>query len=268
MSHAVPTLADRLAAARLDWIVPDWPAPPGVGALVTTRAGGIGAGSKATMDLGSRVDETGAPAENRRRLRAFLPAEPRWLDQVHGSTVAVLRAGQDAPSVVADAAVTGEHGVVCAVRTADCLPVLFSDRHGDAVGIAHAGWRGLALGVIENTVAALAALGAHPKDILAWLGPAIGAAAFEVGGDVYDAFVTRDAKDGNCFARTGEAKWQADLYGLARARLAAAGVVAIHGGGFCTRTDEARFFSWRRDRDCGRMAAVIWRAPEQASAHV
>jgi YfiH family protein len=269
VSRARPAaLAERLAAAGLDWIVPDWAAPHSVGALTTTRSGGVSDGPRSTMDLGGCSDNIGAPAENRRRLRAFLPAEPRWLWQVHGSAVAVLGADTGTPPPVADAAVTRQPGVICAVRTADCLPVLFADGRGTTVGVAHAGWRGMAEGVLENTVAALENLGVRAEDLLAWLGPAIGPAAFEVGADVHDAFVDRDAADRSCFVRGREGKWQADLYGLARRRLAAAGVGTVGGGGFCTRTDEARFFSWRRERDCGRMATVVWLAPDPVAAHV
>ena len=264
----MPALADRLAGAGLDWIVPDWAAPARVGALVTTRAGGVSVGPMATMDLGTHDDVAGAPAENRRRLRAFLPAEPRWLAQVHGSAVAVLVADPSASPPVADAAVTRQPGIVCAVRTADCLPVMFADRHGTAVGIAHAGWRGLAQGVLENTVAALAGLGVDPQDVLVWLGPAIGPAAFEVGTDVFDAFVAPNAEDRSSFERGREGRWHADLCALAHRRLVAAGVGAVGGGGFCTRTDDTRFFSWRRERNCGRMAAVVWLAPAAAAAHV
>ena len=153
-SSARSRLAQRIEAAGLDWIVPDWPVPPGVQAVLTTRTGGVSAGALATMNLGKRTgDSDEAVAENRRRLGAFLPAEPRWLHQVHGTAVAVQRAQQDGVAAVADAAVTREPGVVCAVLTADCLPVLLADRRGSVVGVAHAGWRGLAAGVLERTVA-------------------------------------------------------------------------------------------------------------------
>ena len=176
------------------------------------------------MNLGRNVrDDTEALAENRRRLQALLPAAPTWLDQVHGAAVVTLTAAAPSlPSPVADAAVTRERGVVCAVLTADCLPVLFADRGGNAVGIAHAGWRGLAAGVLEATIAALGNLGARADDLVAWLGPAIGPARFEVGADVHERFCADDPEAGICFTPHGPGKWHADLYGLARARLRAA----------------------------------------------
>jgi YfiH family protein len=263
MSRATElSLATRIGAADLDWIVPGWPAPPGVNALVTTRAGGVSSGPYATLNLGQRThDDPAALAVNHRRLNAFLPTAPTWLDQVHGAAVAVLGSPPNAMRPVADAAVTRETGVVCAVLTADCLPVLFADRHGNVVGIAHAGWRGLAGGVLEMAVAALGNLGASANDLLAWLGPAIGPAAFEVGADVHAAFHARDPGALAYFAPQREGKWLADLYGLARRQLAVAGVNTVSGGGYCTWTDAARFFSYRRERESGRMAALVWIAP-------
>lgn len=273
----------RLAAALreegLDWIVPDWPAPADVGAFVTTRRGGVSAGRCATMNLARHSDDDPAAlAENRRRLYRFVPAPPVWLDQVHGTAVVTLdRApapGTPAsgtptgdgsttgtPAAVADAAVTRERDVVCAVRTADCMPVLFAARTRSVVGAAHAGWRGLAAGVLEATVAAMAAHGAPASDLVAWLGPGIGPAAFEVGGEVRAAFCDADPDAAPCFTRHGDGKWHANLYALARRRLAATGVVHVSGGEWCTFTDAERFFSHRRDRTPARMAALIWRAP-------
>ena len=255
-------LVSRLHASGLDWIVPDWPAPARVGALVTTRRGGVSAGPLAAMNLGrTGRDEASALAENRRRLAVFLPSPPRWLDQVHGTAVATLtRDSANLPAPVADAAVTCERDVVCAILTADCLPVLFADRAGVAVGIAHAGWRGLAAGVLEATVAALSALGARREDLVAWLGPAIGPTRFEVGADVRDAFCANDDGATACFASHGQAKWHADLYELARRRLTRSGVTQVSGSGCCTFTDEAHFFSHRRDPRTGRMAALVWLA--------
>jgi hypothetical protein len=257
---ASATLATTLASTGLDWIVPEWPAPPCVGALVTTRAGGVSAGPCATMNLGRNSDDDPAAlAENQRRFAAFLPGKPAWLRQVHGAAVARLtRTASAAP--VADAAVTTERGVVCAILTADCLPVLFADRAGTAVGIAHAGWRGLAAGVVEATLAALRDLGAQPADVVVWLGPAIGSAAFEVGDEVRDAFCAPDPGAAACFAPHRAGKWHADLYGLARRRLARLGVTRVDGGDFCTYTDAGRFYSYRRDRRSGRMAAAVWLA--------
>ncbi len=262
MTSAPTVLASALRASGLDWIVPDWPAPAGVCALATTRNGGVSAGPYATLNLGRNGgDDTVAIAENQRRLNVFLPSAPVWLDQVHGATVATLTrdcAGMPVP--VADAAVTRERGVVCAILTADCLPVLFADRHGAAVGIAHAGWRGLATGVLEATIAALRNLGARPHDLLAWLGPAIGPLHFEVGADVRDPFCADDRGAEACFTPHRPGKWHADLYALARRRLVRAGVTQVHGGGHCTFTDEARFFSYRRERASGRMANAVWLA--------
>jgi len=249
--------------AGLDWIVPDWPAPAEIGALVTTRHGGPGTGAQASMNLGRDGDhEPAALAANRHRLDAFLPATPVWLDQVHGTAVATLDRvpAPGAPPPIADAAVTRERGIVCAVLTADCLPVLFAERRGNAVGIAHAGWRGLAAGIVESTVAAMRGLGAHPRDLLAWLGPGIGPEAFEVGGEVHAAFCDCDPAAASCFVPHGPGKWRADLAGLARRRLAAAGVPHVSGGDYCTYRDATRFFSYRRERATGRMAALVWRA--------
>jgi YfiH family protein len=254
------TLGTVLRDAALDWIVPDWPASANVRAFATTRAGGVSAGSYASMNLGRNSrDDPAALAENQRRFEKFLPAKPAMLGQLQGAAVATLpRAGSMAPAPVADAAVTRERGVVCAILTADCLPVLFADRAGTAVGVAHAGWRGLVAGVLEATIAALRDLGAEPGDLMASLGPAIGPAAFEVGEDVFSAFCTGDPSAAAYFAPHRPGKWHADLYGLARQRLARRGVTRVYGGGFCTFTDSARFFSYRRERESGRMATAIW----------
>jgi len=239
-----------------DWIVPDWPAPPRVKSLITTRLGGVSKGPYASFNLGPHTgDDPAAVAANRRRLRELLPAEPKWLDQVHGSQVA---AADDLDGTgAADASFTRNTGTVCAVMIADCLPVLLCDRDGGAAGIAHAGWRGLAAGVIENTVRAMEIPAGR---LLAYLGPAIGPAAFEVGAEVRDAFMNHDAAAAAAFAPSADGKWCADLYMLARQRLARVGVTQIHGGGLCTAGDPARFYSHRRDRVTGRMAALIWLA--------
>jgi YfiH family protein len=252
-------LRDRIEAAALDWIVPDWPVPPNVRALVTTRNGGVATGERASFDLGAAQGNDDAVIENRRRLGAFLPAAPHWLRQEHGTRVVRLFADSDPGHVATgDAAVTAAPRVVCAVRMADCLPVLLADRRGRAAGVAHAGWRGLSAGVVETTVAALRALGVD--DLVAWLGPAIGPASFEVGPEVRAAFCLRDPAAAQWFAPGVPGKWLADLCGLASMRLRAAGVDAVSGGGWCTRTDDARFFSYRRSRDTGRMAALVWLA--------
>jgi YfiH family protein len=232
---------------------PEWPAPPGVRAWVTERGAGDRYGE---LNLATHVgDDPARVARNRARLRTALglPTEPVWLEQVHGERVLDL----DRDGVVAaDGAVTGTAGVVCAVLTADCLPVLLASRDGRRVGVAHAGWRGLLGGVLP---AAVAALRASPGDVLAWLGPAIGPTAYEVGGDVREPFVAREPGAARWFARNGRGRWQADLFGLARDALATAGVVEIYGGSLCTHTEARRFFSHRREAPCGRMATLIWR---------
>ncbi len=239
-----------------DWIVPDWPAPARVKALITTRNGGVSPPPFDTLNLATHVgDDPAAVARNRARLRreATLPAEPRWLDQVHGRLVADLDG--EAPPCCADAAVTSTPGEVCAVLTADCLPVLLCDRAGRRVAAAHAGWRGLCGGVIE---AAVKALGVEGGAVMAWLGPAIGPGAFEVGDEVRAAFVDVDPAAAVAFSPAGGGHWRADLYRLARQRLADCGVGFVGGGGYCTVTEADRFFSYRRDGRTGRMASLIW----------
>jgi hypothetical protein len=237
-----------------DWIVPDWPAPAGVRALVTTRTGGASQGPFTAFNLGSRVgDDPAAVDHNRAALRRHLPADPVWLEQVHGA--AVVDADSAAPDERADGAVARTARRVCAVLTADCLPVLLAHRGGAAVGIAHAGWRGLAAGVIEATLGRMAV---PAGEVLAWLGPGIGPRAYEVGRDVYDAFVARDPGLGAAFEPRREGRFLVDLYAAARRRLAATGVVEVFGGGFCTYTEATRFFSCRRTRSTGRFASLIW----------
>jgi hypothetical protein len=235
---------------------PDWPAPPGVRAWVTEC--GAGGGPYRALNLATHVgDDAAEVAANRTRLRAALalPREPAWLEQVHGARVLDL----DTEAIgAADGAVTARPGVVCAVLTADCLPVLLCDAAGRRVGVAHAGWRGLLAGVLP---AAVRALGVPPDQILAWLGPAIGQAAYEVGADVRDAFLAVQPEAAARFLQNSRGRWQADLYGLARDSLGAAGVTAVYGGGFCTFRESARFFSHRREAPCGRMATLIWREP-------
>ena len=236
---------------------PDWPAPEGIRALVTTRRGGVSTGAYESLNLATHVgDDPAAVTVNRHRLRHALglPAEPAWLEQVHGARVAVLPRKDHAP---ADAAVTRVHGQVCAVLVADCLPVFLASRTGDRVGIAHAGWRGLAAGVVEATIQAMEA---DPGTLIAWLGPSIGPRAFEVGSEVRDAFTGRDAGAAAAFRPGRDGRFLADLPALARRRLAAAGVAEVHGGALCTHEDRARFFSYRRDGATGRMAALAWLA--------
>lgn len=245
-----------MTSTAIGWITPDWPVPAHVRVLSTLRAGGVSKGPYASLNLAAHVgDRDDAVAANRLLLReaAHLPAEPWWLEQVHGTEV-VLHEGAAAPAR-ADAAVAFQPGRVCAVMTADCLPVVLADRRGTRVATAHAGWRGLAAGVLEATIAALAA---PAGDLHAWLGPAIGPAAFEVGAEVRAAFLERLPDCGECFTVNPRGRLQADLYELARRVLGAAGVAAVHGGGWCTHQDAARFFSFRRDGVTGRQATLAW----------
>ena len=254
--HTKTPVATALAAQGLDWIVPEWPAPPRVHALSTTRNGEAG---RTTDFAPSGRNVAGA----RELLRRFVPDEPVWLRQVHGTAIADLDASYS--GFDADGSVTRTPGIVCAVLTADCLPVLLADRDSRAVAVAHAGWRGLAAGVVE---AAVAAMRIEPSSLLAWLGPAIGPQAFEVGSDVYTAFCDRDPGAAECFIRLANAstnmKWHADLYALARRNLSRAGVEAIYGGGRCTLTESGVFHSYRRDGPAtnGRMATMIWLGPQ------
>ena len=240
----------------MDLIIPDWPAPGNVHAFMTTRSAGASTGSYAGLNLGDHTgDDAGAVARNRAQLRLLLPADPCWLKQVHGH--AVCRADDPASSRAADAAVARQSRVVCAVLTADCLPVLLCHRAGGVVAAAHAGWRGLAGGVLE---AAVAAMGVPPRELLAWLGAAIGPQAFQVGAEVRAAFVADLPACAEAFTPDAvPGKWRADIYQLARLRLARVGVTDVFGGGLCTVTDAARFYSYRRDGATGRMASCIWR---------
>lgn len=240
------------------FIVPDWPAPANVRAAVTTRAGGASHAPYDGFNLGTHVgDDPVAVRENRSRLRtAFaLPAEPLWLKQVHG--IAVVDAAQGSTEPEADGAFATRPGAVCAVLTADCLPVLLCNRAGTKVAALHAGWRGLAGGVIE---AGVKAMGVPGNELLAWLGPAIGPEAFEVGPEVRTVFMEHDTQAAQAFRAARDGKYLADIYLLARLRLQRLGVAAVYGGGFCTVTDSTRFFSYRRDGATGRMAALIWLA--------
>lgn len=242
------------------WFDADWPAPPGVRALTTLRGGeGVSAPPFDRFNLGLRCgDDPDAARENRRRLGEWLalPSPPRWLDQVHGINVHRALAG---PAPVqepqADASVTDVRGVVLAVLTADCLPVVFAARDGSEVGVAHAGWRGLAAGVLEATVAAMHT---PPARLLAWLGPAAGPQAYEIGAEVREAFVADDPGAAKAFVATRPGHWRVDLYALARRRLSAAGVAEVHGGNRCTISEPSSFFSHRRDGRSGRLATLVW----------
>lgn len=238
------------------FLYPDWPAPARVRALVTTRLGGVSRAPWESFNLGTHVgDDPASVAENRRRLRQHLPTEPHWLEQVHGIEVAAADAAS--PVICADASLTRQPGAVCVVMTADCLPVLFCDTDGRVVAAAHAGWRGLAAGVLEST---LARMDVDPARVLAWLGPAIGPTAFEVGDEVRAAFIALDPA-GAAFVPTGQpGKWLADIFLLARQCLKRAGVEQIFGGSVCTVFDPERFYSYRRDGVCGRIASLVWLA--------
>ena len=227
------------------FLKPDWPAPANVHSLVTTRAFG---------NLADHVgDEKSVVATRRAALREYLPAEPLWLTQVHGTRC--VPAETALSGIEADASWAGSPRRVCAVLTADCLPILFCDNAGTKVAAAHAGWRGLAAGVVEATVAAMAVA---PGNLMAWLGPAIGPSAFEVGADVRAAFVAADAGSQAAFVVKPDGKWLCDLYALARRRLANLGVTRIYGGGRCTCTETDTFYSYRRERETGRMASLVW----------
>jgi len=252
-------------------ISPDWPAPSRVRAASTERGVGVSEGPYARFNLGAHVgDDPEAVVANRDALieTLGLASEPHWLDQVHGRAVLDLDAERGHSSIShrereisapkADGAVTSHPGHACVVMTADCVPVLFCDTAGTRVGIAHAGWRGLATGVLPATIASM---GADPARILVWLGPAIGQRAYEVGEEVRRALVGADPGAAACFEPNEKGRWQADLYGLARRVLEGVGVTAIYGGGFCTYTESERFFSHRREAPCGRMATLIWLDP-------
>jgi hypothetical protein len=245
---------------RPGWICPNWPAPDRVRAVCTTRTGGCSEGPWSSLNLGERCgDNAEHVRRNRERLSQHLPAAPLWLRQVHGDAVARHPGAEPGAEPLtepeADALVAFEPGRVCAVLTADCLPVFFCDRAGTRVAVAHAGWRGLAGGVLEATVQALET---DPTDLLAWLGPAIGPAVYEVGEEVAEAFrASLGADFSAAFTARGD-RWLLDLYAAARLKLAAAGVGDVRGGGLCTYSDPARFFSHRRDGVSGRQASVIW----------
>ncbi|AMO74536.1 peptidoglycan editing factor PgeF [Pseudomonas citronellolis] len=238
------------------WLIPDWPAPANVRACVSTRAGGVSQAPFDSFNLGDHVgDEPAAVAENRRRLEQAQGCRPAWLSQVHG--IEVVEAD---PSRVAtaDASWSATPGIACAVLTADCLPALFCDRAGTRVAAAHAGWRGLAGGVLEATLDKLAVPAA---EMLAWLGPAIGPQAFEVGPEVREAFLADHAETKVAFVPSVNAgRYMADIYQLARIRLAARGVTAVYGGGLCTFSDTERFYSYRRNPRTGRQASLVWLA--------
>jgi YfiH family protein len=253
------------ALRKLEWVEADWPAPGGVRALSTFRNGGVSGAPYASLNLGSHVgDLPTVVAENRRRLKAAagLPSEPVWLAQVHGVNVVDLDAAADggaaAPAGPADAAFSRQRGRVCAILTADCLPLLLTADSGDLVAAVHVGWRGLSLGVIEATVQALKA---PPQNLMAWLGPAIGPQHFEVGAEVREALLRGDLGAKSGFAPNARGRFLADLGKLASRRLATLGISRIFGGGECTFAAADRYFSHRRDGVTGRQATLIWLEP-------
>lgn len=241
------------------FIRPEWPAPAKVRALATTRCGGYSAGPRASFNLAMHVDDDpDAVRRNRALLRkaANLPAEPMWLQQVHGTTV--WSGGHASIPPTADASVAKASRDICVILTADCLPVLLCDEAGAVVAAAHAGWRGLVGGVLATTIGTMAVA---PARLMAWLGPAIEADAFEVGSEVREQFVARNPANGQAFKANTRGRWQADLYELARIELHSLGVRNVFGGGFATFADRDRFYSYRREQQTGRMASLIWLEP-------
>ena len=241
--------------SKLQFILPQWPTPASIHACTTTRAGGFSKGQWASLNLATHVDDDYQAVQANRDLLATslqLPGEPAWLQQVHGCDVFITDAFDSTP--VADASFSDRPGIVCAVLTADCLPILLCSSDGEQVAAIHAGWRGLAAGVIESTVARFTV---DSMKLIAWLGPAIGPMAFEVGDEVRQAFIQYQPEAKIAFQSHGD-KWLCDIYQLARLRLQAIGVVEVYGGGLCTYTDSERFYSYRRDNVTGRMASLIW----------
>ena len=252
-----------------DWLIPAWTAP-GVGALMTTRHGGVSAAPFDGFNLRHQIgDAPDAVARNQASLARATGATPVYLNQVHGARVVRLDPSDAVPGAPvhdADASVTTLPGIACTVQVADCLPVLFAAPGGRAVGAAHAGWRGLAAGVLEATLREVCeAAGCGPAQVQAWLGACIGPERFEVGADVLEALADSPQGASRRFVPQAHGKWLADLPQLARDRLLAAGVQAVQGGGWCTVSEASRFFSFRRDRVTGRMAAVVWIEPGNAA---
>lgn len=243
----------QIAPWPADWIRPDWPVPANVRACVTTASFGSSQGDFAHFNLGEHVgDDAQSVQRNRTSLAQTLACTPVWLEQVHGTDVVQAQAGQ---LLQADASYTREPGIACAIMTADCLPVLFAAQDGSCVAAAHAGWRSLVAGVLENTITSMQT---QPQNIIAWLGPAIGPQVYEVGPEVREAFVAQHQQTERAFIPSTRAgHWLADLYQLARIRLAASGITQIYGGGFCTLSDP-RFYSYRRQPVTGRFASLIW----------
>lgn len=240
-------------SSNTDFIIPDWPAPANVKAIQTTRNGGFSVAPYHGLNLGMHVkDDALAVAKNRQLLSQYLPSEPVWLNQVHG--IQVIDASNSLCAQDADASFSKHKNVVCVTMTADCLPVLICNKQGTAVASIHAGWRSLCDGVIEATIESL---GLQSEDLMAWLGPAIGPKAFEVGSEVRSAFMAQDEEAEQAFSLSAD-KWLGDLYLIARQRLNKRGITQIYGGGECTYSNPTQFFSFRRDGLTGRMATMIW----------
>jgi len=237
------------------WLIPDWPAPGNIHAATTLRTGGVSAGAYASFNPALHVgDHSDRVTENRRKIKALLelPSEPVWLEQIHSDRV--IDAATSNALQQADASYSHKPGIVCTVMTADCLPLLVCDSDGTCVAAIHAGWKGLLAGIVTNTIKAF-----PKKNLLVWLGPAIGPECFEVGTEVRDAFVAKSTINLNAFKESGDGKWLANIYQLASNELIMAGIDKIYGGNFCTFTEQARFYSYRRDKETGRMASLIWR---------
>lgn len=239
------------------WLTPDWPAPSGIHAATTLRTGGVSLPPYQSLNPAAHVgDNIDSINKNRQRISDMLhlPTDPLWLEQIHSNQVIEVNANSMSGQI-ADAAYTKDSGVVCAVMTADCLPLLVCSSDAKTIAAIHAGWRGLLSGIIGNTLAAM-----NCDNYWVWLGPAIGPNCFEVGPEVREAFIQKSAEFSNAFRSQKNGKWLADIYQLAKIELTGLGVTAIYGGNFCTVTDSQRFYSYRRDQQTGRMATLIWRA--------
>jgi len=252
---SLPAQTKLMPSGYKHWLTPDWPAPANIHAATTLRTGGVSCGAYASLNPAMHVgDDAELVKQNRRIIKEMLnlPSEPVWLEQIHSNRAVPAVATETLQQ--ADASYTSEPGVVCAVLTADCLPLLVCSADGNEVAAIHAGWRGLLAGVIGNTVSAI-----RNSELLVWLGPAIGPDCFEVGAEVRDAFLEKSAAFMTAFKQQDNGKWLADIYQLARIDLAMLGIDKVYGGGFCTVTEHGRFYSYRRDKQTGRMATLIWR---------
>ena len=239
-----------------DWLIPDWPAPNNVHAVTTTRKGGVSCAPFDSMNLGDHVDDDPIAVQQNRKIleeSLGLSKSPIWLKQIHSNFVSNL--DDETPLIDADASVTTIKGQSCVVMTADCLPVLFCNKAGTVVAASHAGWRGLHAGILEKTIESMHDL---PENIMAWLGPAIGVTAFEVGSEVRQAFIDMQAQAEQAFTKKDNGKWLADIYLLAKQRLNAAGVTDVYGGGECTYSNNQRYYSYRKEAKTGRLASLIW----------